>query len=467
MATAIPVSVQKAKEDNLFLRNIILFQGAGVLLGLGVLPAAGLILAVTVVIGLMVSRITQRRLPEAIQLLMILHFLQPYLRTYAKSLPYFFVELSTIIFVMLYLREYATQTVTELRTVLTLMAVYFVIEVVSYTEYSEWMHYRAVLGNSLALTMLVYAGVKRTKVVLPIEKIIRILLLSGALLAGVILSAHLRGNIEYDSESNFEASNGMGPVQLSFYLALTAFLFFYKFFNESDSKQKIFYVSQMLLVAGLSALTFSRGGLYFLGAYTAFYLFFNRHKFSKAKNSTYMAIVFVPMLFFAYSTVLNITGEKVVERFEEEGTGNRDVLLDYGIQIFQENPALGVGTSGFFEYVSQPRLWGKKSGAHNEFVRSLAEHGMLGGIIYFGFVIACFVGIKARRLPLDEKSVYYIFMFSYIAGTIHNGQKIGLQCFMVFLAISPLTSNVFKNDPSAEFKPRPFNKPQANLVPKA
>ncbi len=466
MVTALPQSIQKTKEDKNFLRNVMLYQGAGVILGFGIIPAPVLMLGLLVVIGLMISRMTQKRLPDSIHMLLILHFLQPYTRTYIKGLPYFFVELNTIIFVMLYLREYATQTVTELRTVLTLISVYFVLEVVSYTEYSEWMHYRAVLGNSLALTMLVYAGVKRTKVHIPLEVIIRSMLMCGALLAGIILSAHLRGNIEYGSESNFEASNGMGPVQLSFYLALTAFLFFYKFFNENDSKKKLFFVGQMLVVAGLSALTFSRGGLYFLGAYAAFYLFFNSHKFSKAKNSTYMALVFIPMVFFAYTTIIKITDNKVTERFNEEGTGNRDLLLEYGLQIFAEHPAFGVGTSGFFEYVSQARLWGKKSGAHNEFVRSLAEHGLLGGIIYFGFVIVTFTGIKQRRLPLDEKSVYYIFMFSYIAGTIHNGQKIGLQCFMVFLAISPLTSSTFKSDPIAAFRPKSI-KSNVKMVPKA
>jgi O-antigen ligase len=96
----------------------------------------------------------------------------------------------------------------------------------------------------------------------------------------------------------------------------------------------------------------------------------------------------------------------------------------------------------------------------------LAEHGILGGIIYFGFIIVAFAGIKSRRLPLDEKSVYYIFMFSFIAGTIHNGQKIGLQCFMVFLAISPLTSSTFKSDPIASFAPRAF-KQKVTMVPKA
>jgi O-antigen ligase len=179
-----------------------------------------------------------------------------------------------------------------------------------------------------------------------------------------------------------------------------------------------------------------------------------------------MALVFIPMVFFAYTTIIKITDNKVTERFNEEGTGNRDLLLEYGLQIFAENPAFGVGTSGFFEYVSQARLWGKKSGAHNEFVRSLAEHGLLGGIIYFGFVIVTFTGIKQRRLPLDEKSVYYIFMFSYIAGTIHNGQKIGLQCFMVFLAISPLTSSTFKSDPIAAFRPKSI-KSNVKMVPKA
>jgi O-antigen ligase len=425
-----------------------------------------LILGLLVIIGLMVSSMSQKKLLKSIHMLLILQFLQPYTRTYAKGLPYFFVELVTIIFVMLYLREYATQTVTELRTMLTLISVYFVIEVVSYTEYSEWMHYRAVLGNTLALTLLVYAGVKRTKVQLPLEVVVRSMLLCGSLLVGIILSSHLRGNIDYDSESNFESSGGMGPVQLSFYLALTAFLFFYKFFNENDSKQKLFYIVHMLMVTGLSVLTFSRGGLYFLVAYTGFYLMFNVHKFSKAKNSVYMALVFIPMLIFSYNAVLKITDNKVTDRFTEEGTGNRDLLVGYGLQIFQENPAFGVGTSGFFEYVSQPRLWGKHSGAHNEFVRSLAEHGILGGIIYFGFIIVAFAGIKSRRLPLDEKSVYYIFMFSFIAGTIHNGQKIGLQCFMVFLAISPLTSSTFKSDPIASFAPRAF-KQKVTMVPKA
>lgn len=466
MATALPLSLQKAKEDNLFLRNILIYEGVGVVLGFGVIPSPVLILGLLVIIGLMVSSMSQKKLLKSIHMLLILQFLQPYTRTYAKGLPYFFVELVTIIFVMLYLREYATQTVTELRTMLTLITVYFVIEVVSYTEYSEWMHYRAVLGNSLALTLLVYAGVKRTKVQLPLEVVVRSMLLCGSLLVGIILSAHLRGNIDYDSESNFESSGGMGPVQLSFYLALTAFLFFYKFFNESDSKQKLFFIVHMLMVTGLSVLTFSRGGLYFLVAYTGFYLMFNVHKFSKAKNSVYMALVFVPMMIFAYNTVLKITDNKVTDRFTEEGTGNRDLLVGYGLQIFQENPAFGVGTSGFFEYVSQPRLWGKHSGAHNEFVRSLAEHGILGGIIYFGFIIVAFVGIKSRRLPLDEKSVYYIFMFSFIAGTIHNGQKIGLQCFMVFLAISPLTSSAFKSDPIATFSPRAF-KQKVTMVPKA
>jgi O-antigen ligase len=466
MVTTLPQSALQAKEDKNFIRNVLLYQGAGVILGFGVVPSPILVLGLLVVIGLMVSRLSQKNLPGAIHMLMILHFLQPYTRTYVKGLPYFFVELNTIIFVMLYLREYATQTVTELRTVLTLISVYFVLEVVSYTEYSEWMHYRAVLGNSLALTLLVYAGVKRTKALIPLEVIIQSMIICGSLLSGVILSAHLRGNIEYGSESNFEASNGMGPVQLSFYLALTAFLFFYKFFNESIPSKKLFYVGQMLVVAGLSALTFSRGGLYFLAAYAGFYLMFNSHKFSKAKNSTYLALVFIPMLYFAYSTVLKITDNKVTERFNEEGTGNRDLLFDYGLQIFAENPAFGVGTSGFFEYVSQARLWGQKSGAHNEFVRSLAEHGILGGIIYFGFIIVAFAGIRQRRLPLAEKSVYYIFMFSYIAGIIHNGQKIGLQCFMVFLAISPLTSSAFKSDPIALFRPKPI-KSNVKMAPEA
>lgn len=466
MSTGIPLAIQKAKEDNLFLRNVLIYEGIGVVLGFGAMPLPVMVLGLLAIIGLMISYMTQKKLLKSIHMLLILQFLQPYTRTYAKGLPYFFVEAVTVIFVMLYLREYATQTVTELRTMLTFITVYFILEIVSYTEYSEYMHYRAVIGNSLALTLLVYAGVKRTKIQLPLEVIVRSLLLCGSLLSGIILSAHLRGTIEYDSESNFESSGGMGPVQLSFYLALTAFLFFYKFFNESDSKQKLFFISHMLLVTALSVLTFSRGGLYFLVAYTGFYLMFNLHKFSKAKNTVYVALVFIPMLIFAYNTVLKMTDNKVTDRFSEEGTGNRDVLVEYGLIMFQENPVFGIGTSGFYEYIAQPRLWGKHSGAHNEFIRSLAEHGIIGGIIYFGFIIVAFIGISSRRLPLDEKCLYYVFMFSYIAGTIHNGQKIGLQCFMVFLAISPLTSSTFKSDPTGTIKVKAY-KPKVSMVPKA
>ncbi len=75
----------------------------------------------------------------------------------------------------------------------------------------------------------------------------------------------------------------------------------------------------------------------------------------------------------------------------------------------------------------------KKSGAHNEYVRAAAEHGIFGLIFYWGFYIFLFLEIWNRGQPQKQYAVYFFVLFCLII--VHNGLKIAIQPLIMMLAV--------------------------------
>ena len=132
-------------------------------------------------------------------------------------------------------------------------------------------------------------------------------------------------------------------------------------------------------------LTFSRGGLYFFGA---IFLILNIENLRKLKFNFSLIlgmIFFLVIGNYIYNFIVIETDGAVIDRYNEEGVSNRDVLVDVGINIFKDNPIFGVGTGNFNMVAMDQKYFGEISGAHNEFVRVLAEHGIICFIFYVFF----------------------------------------------------------------------------------
>jgi O-antigen ligase len=229
----------------------------------------------------------------------------------------------------------------------------------------------------------------------------------------------------------------MAPVQLSAYLGLGSILFLISVLNPFDKRSKIIQVVFLIVIATLMVLTFSRGGLYFLGVVALLYLFFNRTNF----GSYFKFLIFLPIGLIIYNFVVVETGGKIIDRYNAQGASNREELVRIGFLIYLEHPVIGIGTGNYNTYIKTNKLFPLESGAHNEFVRAAAEHGTIGIILFWGFFLALLRHILLRPKPARDYGVYFLVLFALI--TVHNGLKVSVQPFLLILAIAitPVLAN--------------------------
>jgi O-antigen ligase len=306
---------------------------------------------------------------------------------------------------------------------------------------------KAIITNSFALLLpAIWASFNVLKPLL-INKLLDNIKVATVMLAGIVFVAHITGKINYGLFSNSDASNGMAPVQLSAYLGLGCILFFLSVMNPEEIKRRYLHMGILSFVATVMVLTFSRGGIYFLGAVAALFVFYNR-----AKMGNYVRLLLlVPVAIFIYYYVVNQTGGKIVERYGQEGTSSRDVLVGIGLTIFLQHPYFGVGTGNYNTTIVKENLYPVESGAHNEYIRAAAEHGIVGVIFYLGFYILLFFEIQQRRQIQKQYAMYFLALFCLII--IHNGLKISIQPIILMLVIATpsLTYYTRKNVENKEF----------------
>ncbi len=135
-----------------------------------------------------------------------------------------------------------------------------------------------------------------------------------------------------------------------------------------------------MIVQGI--LTFSRGGLYSL---ILAGLVFGLHLLTTpgARGRFLLLIgVFIALVFgVIYPWLNNLSTGAVTARFQDLDTTGRLQLAQADLMAFEDNPLLGAGVGGssaYHEYVL-----GADIGAHTEYTRLLAEHGLFGILIMF------------------------------------------------------------------------------------
>lgn len=271
--------------------------------------------------------------------------------------------------------------------------------------------------------------------------------MAGAWLCGFILVAHFRGNINYGLQSSAESTHGLAPVQISAYLGFLSILFFLSIVNEAEKKSLLINIVMLVISSTIMLLSFSRGGLYFLAAVVGLYFLFNAKKMS----NYFILLLLFPVGIFVYYLVTTTTNGLIEERYGTEGASGRDVLVEVGFKIFSQNPVTGIGTGNFNTEITRLHLYDVESGAHNEFVRVIAEHGILGIITYWSFYIILFVEILRRKKIQRDYGIYFFALFCLIL--VHNALKIGLQPAILMVVIATPSYQIIKNKQMVKANP--------------
>ncbi len=329
-----------------------------------------------------------------------------------------------------------------------ILILFILLEVVNNIYPNKINTSRAIITNSLAILMPVIWASYNIFSSQQIFKLLSHIKIAGVYLTGIVVVAHITGGIDYGHQSSSEASNGLAPVQLSGYLGFVCILFFFSVMNVEEARQQYMNLALLGLVTTIMALTFSRGGIYFIGAIVGVYFIYNRSKI----GNYFRFLILIPIGAIVYYSVIETTGGKILERYELEGSSGRDKLVKVAFEIFSNHLIIGVGTGNFNMEIVKQNLYGVESGAHNEFARVAAEHGIVGIFLYWGFFFFLTLDILKRRQPQQQYAMYFLILFCLIV--VHNGLKISIQPILLMLAVG--TSSVVIKQKNAVNVPRRF-----------
>lgn len=416
-------------QDRMIVKYLIALL-AGLLVGFKVLPAP---VIATIYMGCVFACgyfMIQGNIVKTLLFMPYIVYSEIFIRGHVRFLPYLTVQYMYIIgFGILLIKTRPNIKQLHFKPII-ILALFFFLELInSFAPYKPIITNAIQLNTFALLIPALWASFYKFSPVM-INKLMDTIRLATIYLGGIVLVAHLQGKIDYGGVSSSEASNNMAPVQLSGYLGTGAILFLISILNPQDKRNKIIQGVVFVLIVTLMVLTFSRGGVYFLAVITLLYMFFNRTNF----GNYFKFLIFIPIGLIIYNFVVDETGGKIIDRYKAKGASNREELVAVGLIIFYDHPISGIGTGNYNTYIKKSKLFSVESGAHNEFIRAAAEHGIIGVLLYWGFFISLIVIILQRQKPAKEYALYFVVLFILI--TIHNGLKISIQPFLLMLAIA-------------------------------
>jgi O-antigen ligase len=121
--------------------------------------------------------------------------------------------------------------------------------------------------------------------------------------------------------------------------------------------------------------------------------------------------------------------------------------------LFEQDPIAGVGTANYNTEIVKRGFYSGESGAHNEFIRVAAEHGIIGIVTYWGFYVVLIYEILRRRKIQREYALYFLVVFCLI--TVHNGLKISIQPLILMLVVATPSYLVVKRKKNVQLIGKP------------
>jgi hypothetical protein len=211
------------------------------------------------------------------------------------------------------------------------------------------------------------------------------------------------GGLSFDNQSNFSASGGFGPVQVSSLLSLGVMAALLLIILETSLVVRVLAGLITVVMAVQTLLTFSRGGSFSVGiAMTALGIYQAKNRRVRNTIIAVAVVAFTLAALVVFPWIDSFTQGAFEERFSDTQTG-RTELASNDTEIFADNIVLGVG-AGMTKYqrltyeiceLRSDKCIDEVS-SHTEFTRMLSEHGIPGVI---GLVLFAMLTWQALRRP--------------------------------------------------------------------
>lgn len=244
-----------------------------------------------------------------------------------------------------------------------------------------------------------------------------------------------------DTNSNFETSGGFGPNQVSTILGLGVFILFTRLIFYSKEKWVLITnLSLLVIVAFRGIVTFSRGGMIcsvvMIGVLMLI-LFMVTKRSAKVKLIWTILFSLVAFLvIWSYSSIQTsglidkrYANQDAAGRIKESRLSGREAIIESEINMFLENPIIGIGVGKGKE--NRYDMSKDVIASHNEITRMLAEHGILGVL---GLLI---LFITPLALYINNKqNIYVLPLFLFWLLTInHAAMRLAAPAYVYALSL--------------------------------
>jgi O-antigen ligase len=210
-------------------------------------------------------------------------------------------------------------------------------------------------------------------------------------------------------------------------LAAMAMPFAFMLFKNSRSKiKKLFYLLCMAIYVGLTVVAHSRGGALSMGIVMVFLWHVTKNRI----RNLFLVIV-VALIGISYLPDYFVEEMKTLEQGTEEGTAaDRIYLWGICLEMFSDNPVLGVGPANYPYYFSsyekgKKYQLGTQRPAHTTPLQWLAEMGIVGATLLLMVLYAFWRNyLEVLRLCKQNqdntvgKDLYYAVIFAVMVAFI-------------------------------------------------
>jgi O-antigen ligase len=199
--------------------------------------------------------------------------------------------------------------------------------------------------------------------------------IAGAILFGLTSLEHL----DFGRNSNLLASGGFGPNQVSGFLGLGAFFAVLLALDPRlNTRLRLLFLAVAFWFATHAALSFSRTGIYLLGAGLAIALPFCSIRRLLRPQTVLLVAAAIGVGLVTWSFLMRYTEGRIRERLSSASLTRRDLIAMQDIEIWKKNIILGAGVGS--SSIAHSEGTAGRVGAHTEYTRLLAEHGLLGAL---------------------------------------------------------------------------------------
>ncbi|WP_278036290.1 O-antigen ligase family protein [Flavobacterium nitratireducens] len=246
------------------------------------------------------------------------------------------------------------------------------------------------------------------------------------------------------TQSNFATSGGFGPNQVATILGIGMFVFFCQLVFLSKSKRMMLLNGFLLVTCSYRAIvTFSRGGVISGVAMIVCVIlatYFLANTSGKRKVSWIVFVTGILALSIWTYSVIQTSGliakryanQDAAGRVKEDRLGGREQILGTELELFKENPIMGVGVGMGKSYRGE--MLGEEVATHNEMTRLLAEHGMFGVLILLILLVTPII-----LYVLNYQNIYFFsFYFFWLLTINHAAMRIAAPAFVYALTLLKL-----------------------------